>query len=76
MLTKSPCLYQGNDPLLILNILFPHHGVRLASTCLAISKDADIVALKCMEQHFFSNVFVHSHLRGIIDIFRLWTRDQ
>lgn len=66
-------VYQGNDSLLILDILFPHHGVGLASACLAISKDADIVSLESVQQHFLSDVFVHSHLRGIIDVLGLWT---
>lgn len=66
-------LYQGNDSLLILNILFAHHGVGLASARLTVSKDADIVALEGVQQHFLSNVFVHSHLRGKTDVLGLRT---
>lgn len=67
------CQYQGNNSLLILHILFPHHGVGLACTRLTICKDADVVAFKGMKQHFLSDVFVHLLLRCIIDIFGLWT---
>lgn len=66
-------LYQGNNSLLVLHILFPHHGVGLASTRLTISKDADIVAFKGVKQHFLSDVFVHLLLRCIIDVLGLWT---
>lgn len=64
-------LYQWNDALLVLDILLPHHCVRLASACLTVGKDADVVSFKGVEQHFFSNIFVNLHLRGVIDILRL-----
>lgn len=54
--------YQRNNPLLVLDILLAHHGVGLSSTRLAISKDADIVTLKGVQQHFLPNVFVDEHL--------------
>lgn len=67
-------LYQRDDPLLILHILFPHHGVGLASARLAVSKDAHVVSLEGVQQHFLSDVFVHLHLRGIIDV--LWLQTE
>ncbi|MEQ2210855.1 hypothetical protein XENOCAPTIV_020576, partial [Xenoophorus captivus] len=42
-----------------------------ASTCLTICKDADVVSFEGMKQHFLSDVFVHTHLGGIIDILGL-----
>lgn len=41
-------VYQGNDSLLVLDVLLPHHGVGLASTCLTISEDANVVSLEGM----------------------------
>lgn len=64
-------LYQGDYSFLILYVLFPHHGVRLASTRLTIGKDADVVALEGVQQHFLSDVFVYSDLRGIINVLGL-----
>ena len=51
----------GNDSFLPL-LLLAHHGVGFASSCLAVGKDADVVALKRMRQHFLSNVIVHKVL--------------
>ncbi len=51
----------GDDSFLPL-LLLAHHGVGFASSCLAISKYADIVALKSMRQHFLANIIVHKVL--------------
>lgn len=64
------CHYQWDDSLLILDILFSHHCVGFARASLTICKDADVVSFESMKQHFLSDVFVHAHLGGIIDI--LW----
>lgn len=42
--------------------LFSHHSVGFASSSLAVSKDADVVALKSMFQHFLADVIVHTVL--------------
>lgn len=64
--------YQGNDSLLILDVLFAHHGVGLASARLSVGKDADVVALEGVQQHFLSDIFVHAHLGGVVDVLGLW----
>lgn len=69
-------LYQWNDSLLVLHILLAHHCVGLSSACLTVRKNADVVAFECVEQHLLSNIFVHSHLRGIIDVLGLWTENR
>lgn len=51
----------GNDSFLSL-LLLAHHSVRFASASLAIGKDADVVALERMLQHFLSYVIVHTVL--------------
>ena len=51
----------GNDSFLPL-LLLAHHGIGFASTCLAISKDAHVVPLKSMGQHFLANIIVHKVL--------------
>lgn len=50
-----------NDSFLSL-LLLAHHGIGFASSCLAISKDADVVALKSMLQHFLANIIIHKVL--------------
>lgn len=59
--TVSNRTHHGNNSLLAL-LLLAHHGVGFASSCLAVGKNADIVALECMFQHFFTNVIVHTVL--------------
>lgn len=73
LLSSAARLYQGDDSLLVLHILFAHHGVGLASTGLAVGEDADVVALEGVQQHLLADVFVHSHLRGVVDILGLRT---
>lgn len=51
----------GNDSFLPL-VLPAHHGVGFARSCLAISEDADVVALKRVGQHFFANIIEHTVL--------------
>lgn len=51
----------GNDSFLSL-LLLPHHGVGFASSCLAVSKDAHVVALKRVLQHFLADVIIHKVL--------------
>lgn len=69
--------YPGYEALLGPHVRFAHHGVGLASARLTVSKDANIVALKGVEQHLLTDVLVHPHLGGKAGIIRLWTcRDK
>lgn len=65
--------YQGDDSLLILHVLLPHHGVGLAGARLTVSKDADVVALEGVQQHLLSDVFVNFDLRGVVGVLGLRT---
>ena len=51
----------GNDSFLAL-LLLAHHCVGFARSCLAVSEDANIVALKSVLQHFFANIVEHKIL--------------
>lgn len=51
--------------------LLSHHRVGLASTSLAISKDANIVAFKGVLQHLLPDVIVHLTLGYKGGVFRL-----
>lgn len=65
--------YQRDETLLV-HSRFSHHGVGLSSSCLSVSEDADVVALKGVKQHVLPNVLVHPYLRGEAGIIGLWTR--
>lgn len=65
--------YQRDDALLRPHARFAHHGVGLASAGLAVSKDADVVALEGVEQHLLPDVPVHPHLGRKAGIIGLWT---
>lgn len=62
--------YQRYDPLLVF-LLPPHHGVAFARSRLTVRKYAHIVSLEGVKQHLFSNVLVHLHLGGIVDVLGL-----
>lgn len=64
--------YQRYDPLLVF-FLSAHHGVAFARASLAVRKDAHVVAFEGMKQHLLADVFVHLHLRRIVDVLGLQT---
>lgn len=52
-------------------VIFAHHGVTFASSCLSIGKDAHIVALEGMLQHLNANVIIDLLLVNERRVFRL-----
>lgn len=67
--------YHRNDAFLSL-LLFAHHGIGFTSSCLTISKYADVVALKGMLQHFLANIIIHTVLWCKAGVIRLWVRQR
>ena len=59
-----------NDPLVAFPPT-PHHGVALAGARLAVSKDAQVVAIEGMLEHLGPNVFVDLGLVREVGIFRV-----
>lgn len=53
-------------------LLFTHHSIGLASTCLPIGKYTDVVALEGMFQHLLSNIIVHAALGCKAGVIRLY----